>query len=443
MPRRRAPMRWWTGGKALAMAERPPLSFAIYRGLTSAATPVAPLWLAHRLRQQKEHPERLCERYGTATHARPAGPLVWVHGASVGEMLSAIPLIKRMRTERLNVLVTSGTLTSGWLAGQRLPGGVVHQFVPLDIPRFVSRFLDFWRPNLGIFVEFDLWPNIIMAASERGTPLAIVNGKLSERSFERWRKTPRMISALLRRFDLCLAQSQSDAERYRQLGAPRIIMTGNLKLDVPPPSADPARLVELRTATAGRIVIAAASTHPGEEEAVIEAHRRLKQIYPALLTIVAPRHPERGPAVRDIVEKSGLQVALRSCKELPVPETDIYVADTLGELGILYRIASIVLIGGSLVQHGGQNPIEAAKLGAAILHGPHVWNFAEIYSTLDRANGASEITDADKLGGRIAAWLMDPGARQAAAEAGLRTVEGLAGARNRTLAALEPYLLQL
>jgi len=311
------------------------------------------------------------------------------------------------------------------------------------MPRFVIRFLDHWRPDLGIFVESDLWPNIIMAASERGTPLAIVNGKLSERSFERWRKTPRMISALLRRFDLCLAQSQSDAERYRQLGAPRIIMTGNLKLDVPPPSADPARLVELRTATAGRIVIAAASTHPGEEEAVIEAHRRLKQIYPALLTIVAPRHPERGPAVRDIVEKSGLQVALRSRDELPVAGTDIYVADTLGELGILYRIASIVLIGGSLVQHGGQNPIEAAKLGAAILHGPHVWNFAEIYSTLDRAGAAEQVTDAKSLAARIEIWLNDSHARQTAADAALKTVGALTGALERTLAALDPYLLKL
>jgi 3-deoxy-D-manno-octulosonic-acid transferase len=436
-------MRWWTGGKTRPMAERPPLSLAIYRGLTSAATPFAPLWLAHRLRQKKEHPERLCERYGEATHARPAGPLIWVHGASVGEMLAVIPLIERLRAQHLSVLVTSGTLTSAWLAVQRLPADVIHQFVPLDMPRFITRFLDHWRPDLTLFVESDLWPNIIMGASERHIPLAIVNGKLSERSFERWHKTPRMISALLRRFDLCLAQSEADAGRYRQLGAPRVIMTGNLKFDVPPPSAETVRLAELTTATAGRVVIAAASTHPGEEEVSIEAHRRLKQLFPSLLTIVAPRHPERGPAIRDTVRTGGLQVALRSCHDLPMPGTDIYVADTLGELGILYRIAPIVLMGGSLVQHGGQNPIEAAKLGAAILHGPHVWNFAEIYSTLDRVGAAQPVDDAASLAGRIEMWLNDAHARQIAADAALKTVSALTGALDRTLAALDPYLLKL
>jgi 3-deoxy-D-manno-octulosonic-acid transferase len=436
-------MRLRIGGKARHVAERLPLTLAIYRQLTSAVTRLAPLWLRHRLRQQKEHPERLGERHGQPTRARPPGPLVWVHGASVGEMLSVIPLIERVRMEGLNVLVTSGTLTSAWLAAQRLPDSVIHQFVPLDMPRFITRFLDHWRPDLILFVESDLWPNIIMAASERRIPLAIVNGKLSERSFDRWRKTPRMISALLRRFDVCLTQSEADAVRYRELGAPRVIMTGNLKLDVPAPSADPERLAELRTATAGRIVIAAASTHPGEEKAVIEAHRRLKQTFPALLTIVAPRHPERGPAVRDLVRNAGLQVALRSRDELPVPATEVYVADTLGELGILYRIAPIVLMGASLVRHGGHNPIEAAKLGAAILHGPHVWNFADVYSTLDRAGAAEQVGDAANLAARMEMWLKDSKARQTAADAALKTVSSLTGALERTLVVLDPYLLKL
>jgi 3-deoxy-D-manno-octulosonic-acid transferase len=436
-------MRLRTGGKARRMLERPPLSFAIYRGLTSAATPLAPLWLRHRLRQLKEHPERLCERYGQATSARPPGSLIWVHGASVGELLAVVPLIERLRAQHLNVLVTSGTLTSAWLAGQRLPADVIHQFVPLDMPRFIIRFLNHWRPDLTLFVESDLWPNIIMAASERRVPLAIVNGKLSKRSFERWRKTPRMISALLRRFDLCLAQSEADATRYQELGSPRVIMTGNLKLDVPPPSADPARLTEMSAAVAGRVVIAAASTHPGEEEAVIEAHRRLKHTFPALLTIVAPRHPERGPAVRDLVRTAGLHATLRSCNELPGVATDIYIADTLGELGILYRVAPIVLMGGSLVQHGGQNPIEPAKLGAAILYGPHVWNFADIYSTLNRAGAAEQVDDAANLAVRMEMWLKDSKARQTAADAALNTVSSLTGALERTLAALDPYLLKL
>src|SRR5215218_9727350 len=259
-------MPWWTGGRAGHVAERPPLALAVYRQLTSAATPLNPLWLRYRLRQQKEHPQRLGERYGAATCERPPGPLVWVHGASVGEMLSVVPLIERLRAEHLNVLMTSGTLTSAWLARQRLPDGVIHQFVPLDIPRFVSRFLRHWRPDLALFVESDLWPNIVMQAAERSIPLGILNGRMSAKSFAHWGKYPRLAAALLRRFHLCLAQSDADAGRYQQLGAGRVIMTGNLKLDVPPPAADADRLGKLQAATVGRAIMVAASTHPGEEE---------------------------------------------------------------------------------------------------------------------------------------------------------------------------------
>jgi 3-deoxy-D-manno-octulosonic-acid transferase len=443
MPRPRAPMRWWIGATVLRVAERPPLTIALYRQLTSAATPLAPLWLRHRLRQQKEHPERLRERYGETTNARPQGPVVWLHAASVGEMLSVIPLIERLRARHLDVLVTSGTLTSAWLAGQRLPENAIHQFVPLDMPRFVARFLDHWRPDLALFVESDLWPNLIMSASERGIPLSIVNGRLSERSFRRWGNTPRLISTMLRRFDLCLAQSKTDAERYENLGARRVITTGNLKLDVPPPSADEAQLAELQAATAGRLVIAAASTHPGEEEIVFEAHRLLKQIFPALLTVVAPRHPERGAAVADMARGARLDVAVRSNHEMPSARTDVYVADTLGELGLLYRIAPIALIGGSLVPHGGQNPIEAAKLGAAILHGPHVRNFADLYSALDDCGGAWQVKDATSLARQIEVWLKDPPSRQTAAQNGLRAVASLTGGLERTILALDPYLTKL
>jgi 3-deoxy-D-manno-octulosonic-acid transferase len=190
-------------------------------------------------------------------------------------------------------------------------------------------------------------------------------------------------------------------------------------------------------------MIAAASTHPGEEKIIIDAHRRLRQSFPGLLTVIAPRHPERGAGIAELAYAAGLYSASRSQAELPAEETDIYVADTMGELGLIYRLAPIVFMGGSLVRHGGQNPIEAAKLGSAILHGPHVWNFAEIYDELDRASGASEVTDGSKLALRLGAWLKDSGARQAVAEAAQRTVDSLGGARNRTLAALEPYLMQL
>ena len=425
------------------MASRMPWTLRAYAGLSGMATPIAPLLLSRRLARGKESPQRLGERRGETSIARPPGHLVWAHGASVGEMLAIIPLVEGLRQRHFNVLVTSGTVTSARLAEERLPQGVIHQFVPLDSPIFTSRFLDHWKPNLALFAESDLWPNLIMGSAKRNIPLILVNGRLSERSFTRWRYLPKTIGALLGSFDLCMTQSDADEERFRELGAPRVTMTGNLKLDVPAPPVDAGKLNAMRVAVRIRPVIAAASTHPGEEAVIIDAHRRLKQSFPGLLTIIAPRHPERGPGVVEIATAAGQNAIARSRNLLPDRGTDVYVADTIGELGLIYRVAPIVFMGGSLVRHGGQNPIEAAKLGAAILHGPHVWNFTEIYASLDEARGAEEVLDVNKLVLRIGAWLSDANARKQVADAGLATVEQLGGALRRTLAAIDPYLMQL
>jgi 3-deoxy-D-manno-octulosonic-acid transferase len=426
-----------------AVAERLPWTLRAYSGLASLATPLARVVLARRLKRGKENPARLAERRGEAKIARPPGPLIWTHGASVGEMLALIPLVEGLRARNFHVLVTSGTVTSARLAEDRLPPGVVHQFVPLDAPRFTQRFIAHWRPNLALLAESDLWPNLIMSCNAAGIPMILVNGRLSERSFTRWRYLPKTIGRLLGSFDLCLMQSDADAERYSELGAPRVNMTGNLKLDVPAPPVDANKLATMRALLRHRPLIAAASTHPGEEAVIIDAHRRLRQSFPGLLTIIAPRHPERGAGVVEIATAAGLNAISRSRGLLPDRGTDVYVADTMGELGLIYRLAPIVFMGGSLVRHGGQNPIEAAKLGAAILHGPHVWNFAEIYSMLDEANGAEEVLDVNKLVVRIGAWLTDAAARKQVADAGLSTVDHLSGALKRTLAAIEPYLMQL
>jgi 3-deoxy-D-manno-octulosonic-acid transferase len=428
---------------ATIVAERLPATLRAYRRLAAAAAPLSPLVLNHRLRRGKEDADRMAERRGESELPRPQGPLVWMHGASVGEMLAIIPLVDRIRARGFNVLVTSGTVTSAELAGRWLPPGAIHQFVPLDAPRFMTRFLDHWRPGLALIAEADLWPNMIMECAARGVPLILVNGRLSERSYSRWRKAPAMIAAMLERFDLCLAQSAHDAQRYTELGAPRVGLTGNLKLDVPAPPADAAKLAAVRDAVDGRPLIVAASTHPGEEAAVIDAHRRLRQSFPGLLTVVVPRHPERGAGIIDIADVAGLPAVMRSRGYLPDDGIEIYVADTIGELGLMYRLAQIVFMGGSLVRHGGQNPIEAAKLGAAILHGPHVWNFADIYAALDEARGAEEVADAGKLTVRIGALLTDAALRETVAEAALKTVEILGGALDRTLAAIDPYLMQL
>jgi 3-deoxy-D-manno-octulosonic-acid transferase len=424
------------------VTERLPATLRSYRFLTRAVAPLAPLLLSYRQRHGKEDLARMQERRGMATVRRPHGPLVWMHGASVGELLAILPLIERIQSREFTVLVTSGTVTSAGIAERRLPPDVIHQFVPLDVPQFVERFLDTWKPNLALFVESDLWPNLILRSAARRIPLILLNGRLSERSFDRWKRAPRTIGALLRRFDLCLAQSAADAARYAGLGAPRISTTGNLKLDAPAPPADDEQLRALLHATAGRPVIAAASTHPGEEAMVVDAHRKLRHSFPGLLTVLAPRHPDRGSGVAEIVKLAGLKPALRSEGELPDRSVDVYVADTLGELGLVYRIAPIVFMGGSLVSHGGQNPIEAAKLGAAILHGPHVSNFAAIYAALDAGGGAEQVSDAGKLAVRIGAWLTDAGQRQAVADTAIHALDTMVGALDRTVAALDPYLMQ-
>ncbi len=408
-----------------------------------AATPFTALLLERRLRRGKEHRLRLLERRGVSVMARPPGPLVWLHGASIGELISVLPLIDRIHASEVSVLVTSGTVSSGGLAEQRLPRGVIHQFVPLDVPMFVRRFLDHWQPDLALFVESDLWPNIMIETSRRGVPMMLINGRLSENSFRRWRYLPVTIGDLLRRLDLCLARTPADAQRFGDLGAPRVVTTGDLKLDGPAPPADRVKLAALQSAVAGRPIIAAASTHAGEETAMIDAHRRLRTNFLSLLTLIAPRHPERGVGVGEIARAAGLKVRLRSRGELPDATTDVYVADTFGELGLIYRLAPIVFVGGSLVKHGGQNPIEPAKLGAAILHGPHVWNFAEIYAALDQARGAEPVADASKLTASFGSLLTQAEARSRIADAARTTVEALGGGLERTLKSLDPYLMQL
>ena len=425
------------------MPDRLPLALRLYQFASFAAAPVAARrLLARRLNRGKEDPARLGERRGEASEPRPNGPLIWLHSASVGEMLAVVPLIECIRAQGFAVLVTSGTVTSAALAEHRLPPGALHQFIPLDAPRYVGRFLDHWQPDLALFVESDLWPNLILASARRKIPMIMVNGRLSERSFRRWRLVPSVIAALLSRFDLCLTQSAEDAKRYRQLGAPRVSSTGNLKLDVPPPPVDDAVLRKLKSVIGSRPVIAAASTHAGEEITVIAAHRRLRAKVPSLLTVIAPRHPARGESIGDIAKVAGLSVGLRSRGELPNKDIDIYIADTLGELGLIYRVAPIVFMGGSLARHGGQNPIEAIRLDAAVVHGPHVWNFAEIYATLDQADGARLVSDEETLLAALGDWLGNPAARKAVAEAAGKSVRQLGGALERTLAALDPYFMQ-
>jgi 3-deoxy-D-manno-octulosonic-acid transferase len=425
------------------MADSLPMTLRVYQRLASGLVPLAPALIKRRLKQGKEDPARVGERRGLSRDVRPHGPLVWIHGASVGEVLAAAALIERLRDLNLRILLTSGTVTSAAVVAKRFPPDVIHQYVPYDSPRYVARFLDHWRPSLALFIESDLWPNLILANAARRLPMVLINGRMSQRSFPRWRRVQGTISALLSRFDICLAQSRTDAERFAALGSRSVVTTGNLKLDVPAPPADPAKLERLMAVTRGRPIIVAASTHPGEEEMLIAAHRSLAGFFPQLLTVIVPRHPDRGSSIAGLVTASGLKPALRSRDELPIATTDVYVGDTMGELGLFYRLSPIVFMGGSLITHGGQNPIEAVKLGAAIVHGPHVFNFTDVYEALDRCGGARQAETQELLVKQLGLLLAEPTVRDKMQRAGAGVVEQLGGALDRTMSALEPYLLQL
>jgi 3-deoxy-D-manno-octulosonic-acid transferase len=379
---------------------------------------------------------------GHASAARPAAKLLWFHAASVGETNAILPLIEALRQERpeLGILLTTVTVTSARIAASRLPQGAIHQFVPLDTPAFVTRFFDHWKPDVALFTESEIWPNLILEAKERGIALALLNARMSDRSFRRWLKMPGLSRALFSRFDIVLAQSEKLARRLGKLGAPKVIAAGNLKYDAPPPPIDRDELTRLRAALYGRPLFLASSTHPGEDEIVLAAHRALKPEFPRLLTIIVPRHPERGPGVAELASGMALVPSLRSLREPVAASTDIYVSDTIGELGLYYSLAPFAFIGGSLVPHGGQNPIEAVKLGSAVISGPHWHNFPEVYKALSDEDGCRFVTGVDDLTATVREMLRQPeslAALRANAEA---AIAERCGALRRTLDALEPFL---
>jgi 3-deoxy-D-manno-octulosonic-acid transferase len=404
------------------MAARPPRSglLALYLALSRRAGWLARRWLDRRRRAGKEDGARLGERMGMAGLPRPEGPLVWFHAASVGEAVSLLELLRRLRDGRpdLTCLVTTGTVTSARLLAARLPPGCLHQFVPLDVAPWVARFLDHWRPDLAVWTESELWPAMLVETHRRGVPMLLINARISQRSFRRWRRMRRLARALLARFERILAQDTLAASQLGVLsGDPdRIRVTGSLKEGAAPLGHDEAERVRLARALAGRPVWLAASTHPGEEEIVIEAHVGARRPLPMLALILAPRHPERGEGLAAMLRARGLNVAQRSRGEPLAPDTDVYLADTLGEMGLWYRIATVSFVGGSLADIGGHNPFEPALLGSAILHGPHVRNFIDGYTRLREAGAAVVVRDAHSLCDALVATLApDRAAAMAAA----------------------------
>ena len=381
------------------------LPLAAYAALTGLLEPIAPALLRSRAAKGKEDASRLNERLGRPTAPRPEGPLVWLHGVSVGESLSLLPLIEALRARRpdLTILVTSATITSAEILAQRLPPGVIHQFAPVDAPGAAARFLDHWRPDLALFVESELWPNLIAAARRRRVRLGLVSARITEASAKGWARFPASAKALLGAFDLVLPQDTATAARLQRLGA-TVGPALNLKLVGGPPPVDAAQVAKLRKAIGGRKVVLAASTHPGEELLIAQALRGADA-----LLILATRHPDRGPGVAADLAGAGFATARRAAGEALTPSTEVYVADTLGELGALYSLADVVVMGGSFIAGvGGHNPMDAAQLGRAIVTGPHVDNAAGIYTDLYVDAAAIEAADASALARHVRGLLVNP-----------------------------------
>ncbi len=389
----------------------PTAVFQLYRGLATAVAPLAYQMVARKLRRHQVSPRRLHERLGNASAARPAGPLIWFHAASVGESLSVLTLITRMgeRLPGAEFLITSGTATSAALIAKRMPPRTRHQFAALDAPGPVGRFYAHWRPDAGIFVESELWPVTLAQGRARGVPLALLNARLSEKSARGWQKVPATARFVLDQFELMLTQNDEISDRLLSIGAdPARLRTGsNLKATSAPLPVDVDTLTRLRADLNGRPLWVASSTHPGEEEVVLAAQSRLLRDHPGLLLLLVPRHPERGDAVAALVREAGLTMARRTSDQHVTPDTQVYLADTLGETGTWYAATPLVFLGGSLLPIGGHNPYEVAQAGAAVLTGPHVGNFTETFAPLFAGGGAVQARDTEELAAGIHLWLTD------------------------------------
>lgn len=388
----------------------PPLPLLIYRTAANVAAPLAFRRVAADLTSQGIDPERVRERAGHATAPRPPGPLAWFHAASVGECLSVLRLIERlaeMHPERA-FLITSGTAASARIVADRLPPRTLHQLAPLDASRILERFLAHWRPDAATLVESELWPQLICMAADAGIPLALVNARISARSAGRWRRLPASARHLLDKFRLIHCQDERTAALLAQLGAPGARAGVNLKSFGGPLPFDTADLERLRGLIAGRPLWLASSTHPGEDEVALAAHRDLLDAFPDLLLVLVPRHPQRVDAIAGLIGQGGLRAARRSAGEDPEAQTQVYLADTLGETGLWYALCRIVCLCGSFVPVGGHNPYEPAHAGCAVIHGPLLANFERVYRDFAEAGGSVRVGDAAALKDAVRALLEDP-----------------------------------
>ena len=418
-----------------------PASIRAYRALTGLAAPLLPVILDRRARAGKEDPERRHERLGRPRIRRPEGRLIWLHGASVGESLVLATLVDRMAAgdPELEFLVTTGTVTSAKLMAKRLPPQAKHQYIPVDTPGAVRRFLDHWQPDLGIFAESELWPNLLVEARHRAIPMALVNARMNAASLTRWRRRGDAVRSLLDTFAWIGAADTRTRDGLEDLTGREIVLAGNLKLEARAPEPDAGELSALESVIAGRPVWLAASTHAGEDETVLSAHELVRKTQPGALLILAPRHPERGPALAELVSARGFHLACRSKGEVPDGQDTVWLADTLGEMSLWFALAPAAFIAGSLKAGiGGHNPIEASQAGACVITGPHVDSFDDIYTAYRDHAAMLEVDDALTLSEAVEQVWQGRAPGKAVADRAIAAASG--GAMATTLAALHSLL---
>ncbi len=403
------------------------LGLAAYLAVSSRADRRARSVLRQRLARGKEDHSRSEERLGVPGKPRPPGMMVWIHSASVGEVISVLKVVEEIARLRgdIGFLITTGTLSSAELLQTRMPERTLHQFIPYDTRNAVEKFLDYWKPSIGIWTESELWPTLICESHRRRIPLLFVNARMSEKSYRRWRWIPGFAASLLRRFDGALCQDSRTGRYLHRLGLPaaRIDVTGSLKRGAGALPCNPRDRDSFVRAVAGRKLWLAASTHDGEEELVGQAHSLLEQRHEGMLLVLVPRHPERGREIGDRLTSLGYRVRLRSEGELPAEGDQIHVADTFGELGLWYRVAPVSFVGGSMVESGGHNPYEPALLESVILHGPHVGNFAQDFARFSSAGAARQVETPAGLADAVDEML-DPDAARRMTSAALTICSG-------------------
>ncbi len=372
----------------------------IYNALIAILYPLIIQGYVNKRKQNgKEDVARFNERIGKPKKERPEGKLFWLHGASVGESVSMLPLINKILETYpdAHVMVTTGTVTSADVMQKRLPERAFHQFIPIDNPIFTARFIKYWQPDVALWFESEFWPAVLSSIKRKNIPLILINGRISNKTFKRWQQFDFICKELLSCFTMCLGQSEEDAYRLRVLGAKNTSCLGNLKYAGLPLPVDEKAKKELMKKIGKRKFWLASSTHDDEEIRIAKVHKRLKETFPDLLTIIVPRHPNRGVEITEEIKKLELSTALRSKNENLTDKTDVYIGDTIGEMGLWYNLAKIVFIGGSLIPHGGQNFIEPSRVRDAVIVGPHMHNFTDAMNRAKKADAIMQVSDTLEL----------------------------------------------